>query len=60
MYVWLAYFLSIYFIIQFIFLLLFMDLIAFFDTIYESYFTILTNIYLYLQYFSKKFSVSVK
>ena len=28
-----------------------MDSIAFFDTIYGSYYTILANFYLYLQYF---------
>ena len=41
-------------------LLLFMSFTAIFDTIYESYCTISTNFYLYLQYFSKKFSVSAK
>ena len=34
-----------------LFLLLFMGTIALFGTIYELYFTISTNFYLYLQYF---------
>ena len=41
-YVWLAYFLLTYFTIQLIFC-----------TIHESHYTILTNIYLYLQYFQQ-------
>ena len=30
-----------------------MDLITYFDIIYEYYYTILTNIYIYLQYFQQ-------
>ena len=37
-----------------VFFVLFMDSIAFFYTIYESYYTILANFYLYLQYFQQK------
>ena len=35
-----------------LFLLLFMGPTTLFDTIYESHYTISTNFYLYLQYFS--------
>ena len=32
-----------------------MGLTIYFDTIYESHYTILTNIYIYLQYFQQQF-----
>ena len=37
-----------------LFLILFMSLIALFDTIHGSHYTISTNFYLYLQYFQQK------
>ena len=56
--VWLAYFLPVYFLptyftIQLIFTAIHESHYNF-DTIYESHYTILTNFYLYLQYFQQK------
>ena len=51
--VWIAYFLPIYFIIQFIFATIHRPHYTF-GTIYGSYCTISVNFYLYLQYFQQK------
>ena len=44
----------------YLFLLLFIDFIIFFDTIYESHYTISVNFYFYIKYYKKKILIFTK